>query len=68
MSIDLLHGRNIDALVQLWSVMVRMLLYPYDGGSFMMRSTTIFLNGVAMLFVVIGYIGGLALVVFTLLA
>jgi hypothetical protein len=41
-----LQGRRIMALVQPWSVMVRMVLCPLDGGSLVMKSTAMWENGI----------------------
>ena len=40
-----LQGMNMDALVQSWSVMVRMELHPFDSGSFVIKSKAMVLNG-----------------------
>ena len=42
-----LHGRNIDALEQSVSVIVRMVSYPPDGGSLVMKLGAMVLNGCA---------------------
>ena len=39
------QGRNIDALEQSRSVMVRIVLCPPDGGSFVIKSSAIILKG-----------------------
>ena len=41
------QGRNIEALEQSVSVMVRMVSYPPDGGSFVMKSSAIVSKGQA---------------------
>ena len=48
----------MDALVQSVSVMVRMVSYPPDGGSFVMKSIAIVSNGKAFSTGVIGDSGG----------
>ena len=40
-----LQGINTDAFIQLWSVMVRMELHPFDSGSFVIKSKAIVSNG-----------------------
>src|ERR1700687_2091274 len=42
-----LHGMKSIALVQSWSVTVRIESYPWDGGSFVMKSTAIVSKGMA---------------------
>ena len=54
----LLHGRNIDALEQSVSVIVRMVSYPPDGGSFVMKSSAMVSNGHAFLMGEMGNKGG----------
>ena len=44
-SIASLQGMNIDALEQSVSVIMRMVLYPPDSGSFVMKSKAIVSNG-----------------------
>ena len=61
-----LHGMNNAALVQSWSVTVRMESYPWDGGNFVMKSTAITSNGAASGFGKIGCNGALVGLVFTL--
>ena len=57
-SIVLLHGRNINALEQSVSVMVRMVLYPPDSGSLVMKSSAMVSNGHAFSMGVMGNRGG----------
>ena len=45
--ISSLHGMNIDALVQSWSVTVRMESYPSDCGNFVMKSSAMVAKGSA---------------------
>ena len=45
--ISSLQGINTDAFVQSWSVTVRRESYPWDLGSFVMKSNGIVLNGSA---------------------
>ena len=45
--ISSLQGINTDAFVQSWSVMVRRESYPWDLGSFVMKSNAIISNGSA---------------------
>ena len=45
--ISSLQGIKTDALVQLWSVMVRRESYPWDLGSLVMKSSAIVSNGSA---------------------
>ena len=54
------------ALVQSWSVMVRMESYSCDGGRSTMRSRVIISKGKALAFVVMGYTGILGFVVLLL--
>ena len=61
-----LQGINSAALVQSWSVTVRMELYPCEGGNFVMKSTAITLNGAASGFGKIGCNRALVGLVFTL--
>jgi len=42
-----LHGRNMDALLQSVSVIVRIVSYSPDGGNFVMKSMAIVSNGLA---------------------
>ncbi len=49
-----LHGMKMDALLQLWSVIVRIVSYPCDLGSLTMKSMAITLKGLASVLVVIG--------------
>ena len=53
-----LHGRNIDALEQSVSIIVRMVSYPLDGGSFMMKSSAMVSNGHTFSMGVMGNRGG----------
>jgi hypothetical protein len=53
-SISFLHGRNIAAFVQSWSVMVRIELYPFDRGKSTIRSHAMVSKGCVLGFVVIG--------------
>ena len=62
-SIVSLHGMNIDPFEQSWLVIVRIELYPSNGGSFVMKSRAMHLNGCASGFVVMGNCGGLGCVV-----
>jgi hypothetical protein len=57
-----MQGMSSTALVQLWSVMVRMVAYPHDLGSLVMKSTAMVPNG-SECSGVIGYISGLFLCV-----
>jgi hypothetical protein len=52
--ISSLHGMNIAALVQPWSVMVRMESKPCETGSLTMKSSATVSNGIAS---GLGYIG-----------
>src|ERR1700735_5893994 len=61
-----LHGMNSAALVQSWSVTVRIESYPWEGGSFVMKSTVMTSNGVASAFGEIGCSRALVGLVFTL--
>ena len=61
-----LHGINSAALVQSWSVTVKMESYPWEGGNFVMKSTAMTSNGVASGFGKIGCNGALVGLVFTL--
>jgi hypothetical protein len=54
MVISLLHGMNIAALMQPWSVIVSMELNPCETGSLTMKSNTTVSNGIASGF---GYMG-----------
>jgi hypothetical protein len=51
------QGMKIAAFEQLWSVMVRILSKPLEGGSLMMRSMAIFLKGRVVWSVVMGQWG-----------
>ncbi len=62
-SIVSLHGMNMDPFEQLWLVIVSIESYPSDGGSLMMKSSAMHLNGCASGFIVIGNWGGLGHVV-----
>ena len=53
-----LQGRKIDALEQSVSVMVRMVSYPPDGGSLVIKSSAMVSNGHAFLVGEIGNNGG----------
>ena len=53
-----LQGRKIDALEQSVSVIVRMVLYPPDGGSLVMKSSAMVSNGHAFSMGAIGNNGG----------
>jgi hypothetical protein len=53
--ISLLHGMKTAALVQSWSVMVRIESYPCDGGSLVMKSRVTVLKGIALGFGNIGW-------------
>ena len=52
------QGRNIDALEQSVSVIVRIVLCPPDGGSFVIKSSVIVLKGQAFSAGDIGKSGG----------
>ena len=54
----LLQGRKINALEQSVSVMVRMVSYPPDGGSFVIKSSAMVSNGRASSMGEIGNNGG----------
>ncbi len=56
----------MDALLQSVSVMVRIVSYSPEGGSFVMKSMAMVSNGHAFSFGVIGKSGGFAGLVFTL--
>ena len=60
------QGINNATLVQSWLVTVRMELYPWDGGNFVMKSIVMTSNGVASGFGKIGCSGALVGLVFTL--
>ncbi len=49
-----LQGIKMAALLHLWSVMVRIVSYPYDLGNLTMKSIVITSKGSASLLVVIG--------------
>ena len=53
-----LQGRKIDALEQSVSVIVRMVSYPPDGGSLVMKSSAMVSNGYAFSMGAIGNNGG----------
>ena len=57
-SIVSLHGRNIDALEQSVLVIIRMVSYPPDGGSFVMKSSAMVSNGHAFSMGEMGNRGG----------
>src|ERR1700735_2563490 len=61
-----LHGINNATLVQSWSVMVRIESYPWEGGSFVMKSTAMTSKGMASGFGKIGCSRALVGLVFTL--
>jgi hypothetical protein len=63
-SMSFLQGWNFAALVQLWSIMVRIKLYPFEGGRSTIRSHVMVSKGCAFGLMVIGYIGILGFVVF----
>ena len=67
-SMSFLQGRNIAALVQSWSVMVRIESYPFGGGKSVMRSHAMVSKGCAFGFVIMGCIGILGFVVFDLVS
>jgi hypothetical protein len=67
-SMPFLHGRNIAALVQSWSVIVRIESYPFDGGRSTMRSHAMVLNSCVLGLMVIGYVGILGFVVLDLVS
>src|SRR6266702_8931417 len=54
-----LHGMNIVAFVQSWSVMVSIELYPCETGSLVMKSSTTVSNSIASCFGKIGTSGTL---------
>jgi hypothetical protein len=47
-SIVSLHGIKMDAFEQSWSVIVRIVSYPCDSGSFVMKSSVIVWKGSAL--------------------
>ncbi len=49
----------MDPFEQSWSVIVSIESYPSDGGSFVMKSRAMHLNGCASGFIVMGNCGGL---------
>ena len=53
---------NMEALEQLWSVIVSIVSYVEDGGSLVMKSSAIVSKGFACGFVVIGKSGGFGFV------
>jgi len=57
-----LQGMKIAALEQSWSVIVSIVSYPEDVGSFVMKSIAITSNGRACGLVVMGKGGGLGFV------
>jgi len=61
-----LQGMKIDAFEQSWSVIVRMVLFPKDSGSFVMKSSVIVWKGKALGTGLIRYTGGFDGFVFTL--
>src|SRR6266702_7490158 len=63
-----LQGIKIAALLQSWSVMVRIMSYPWDLGSLTMKSMAITSNGSALVSVVIGTSFGFIQCVLILLA
>ena len=67
-SMSFLQGRNIAALEQLWSVMVRIESYPLERGRSTIRSHVMVLKGCAFSFVIIVYVGILNFVVFALVS
>ena len=62
-SIFSLHGIKMDPFEQSWSVIVRIESYSSDGGSLVIKSSAMHLNGCTSGFVVMGNWGGLGLVV-----
>ena len=62
-SIASLHGMNMDPFEQSWLVIVNIKSYPLDGGSLVMKSRAMHLNGCASGFVVMGNCGSLGHVV-----
>src|SRR6266436_1358232 len=62
-SIVSLHGMNMDPFEQLWLVIVSIESYSSDGGSLVMKSRAMHLNGCASGFIVMGNCGSLAHVV-----
>ena len=67
-SMSFLQGRNIAALVQSWSVMVRIESYPFEMGRSTMRSHAMVSKGCAFGLMVIGYVGILGFVVLDLVS
>jgi hypothetical protein len=57
-SIVSLQGIKMDALEQSWSVIVRIVSYPCDTGSFVMKSNAMVWNGSASVAGVMGLIAG----------
>jgi len=53
-----LHGRNMDALLQSISVIVRIVSYSSEGGNFVIKSIAIVSKGLAFSLGVIGESGG----------
>ena len=64
----LLHRRKIVALEQLWLVIVRMLLYPYNRGNLIIISIAMVSNGCAACCVVIGESGGFCYIMLAFVA
>ena len=58
-----LHGRNIAAFEQSWSIIVRMLLYPCERGNLTIRSMATCLKGRATHCVIMGNNGGFCFIV-----
>ena len=67
-SMSFLQGRNIATLVQSWSVIVRIELYPFEGGRSVMRSHVMVSKGYAFGLVMIGYVRILGFVIFDLVS
>jgi hypothetical protein len=67
-SMSFLQGRNIAALVQSWSVIVRIESCPFERGRSVIRSHAMVSNGCALGLTVIGYVGILGFVVFDLVS
>ena len=55
---DLLQGKKSAALVQSWSMIVRIVSYPPLFGSLVMKSKAIIPKGVCGCSGVIGFVGG----------
>ncbi len=62
-SMDSLHGINMDPFKQSWLVIVRIESYPSEGGSLVMKSRAITSKGWASGLVVMGNCGGFGHVV-----